>query len=69
MAAELTTDLLSPSIIVHPLNDTSNCWSAMHKSMICSVHVLAATHSDPNVAVSTVDCNLKHQSIGVLLNM
>jgi len=36
--------------------------------MTCSVHVLAAMHSEPNVAVSTVDCDLEHQSTGVLLN-
>ena len=35
--------------------------------MICSVHVLAAMHSDPKVAVSTVDWSLVYQSIGVLL--
>ena len=36
--------------------------------MICSVHVLAATHSDPNVAVSTVDWSLECQLMGVLLD-
>jgi len=36
--------------------------------MTCSVHVLAATYSEPNVAVSTVNCNLECQSIGVLLS-
>jgi len=36
--------------------------------MICSAHVLAATHSEPNVAVSTVDCGFECKSIGVLLS-
>ena len=37
------------------------------KSMICSVAVLAATNSDPYVAVSTVGCFLEYQSVGVWL--
>ena len=36
-------------------------------SMICSVGVFAATNSEPYVAVSTVACFLKYQSMGVLL--
>ena len=36
-------------------------------SMICSVAVLAATNSEPYVAVSTVACYLEYQSTGVLL--
>ena len=36
-------------------------------SMICSVAVLAATDSEPYVAVSTVACFLEYQSTGVLL--
>ena len=36
-------------------------------SMICSVAVLAATNSEPYVAVSTVVCFLEFQSTGVLL--
>jgi len=68
MTAELITDSLSPSIIVGPSTGTPRCRSARRKSMTCSVHVLAATCSKPNVAVSTVDCNLEHQSIGVLLS-
>ena len=36
-------------------------------SMICSVAVLAATSSEPYVAVSTVACCLEYQSTGVLL--
>ena len=37
------------------------------KSMICSVAVLAATNSEPYVAVSTVACFLEYQSVGVWL--
>ena len=36
-------------------------------SMICSVAVLAATNSEPYVAVSTVACFLEYQSTGVFL--
>ena len=36
-------------------------------SMICSVAALAATNSDPYVAVSTVACFLEYQSVGVWL--
>jgi len=68
MAAELITDSLSPSIVVGPLIGAPRHRSARRKSMICSVHVLAATHSEPNVAVSTVDCDLECQSTGVLLS-
>ena len=67
MATELTTDSLSPSITVHPLIGTPRCQSDRRKSMICSAQVLATTCSEPNVAVSTVDCNFECQSTGVLL--
>ena len=36
-------------------------------SMIFSVAVIAATNSEPYVAVSTVACFLEYQSTGVLL--
>ena len=36
-------------------------------SMICSVAVFAATHSEPYVAVSTVACFFGFQSTGDLL--
>jgi len=68
MAAELITDSLSPSTIVPPLTGAPSCRSARRKSMTCSVHVLAVTCSEPNAAVSTVDCNLERQSMGVLLS-
>jgi len=68
MAAELITNLLSPSTIVGPSIGTLRHRSARHKSMTCSVHAVAATCFEPNVAVSTVNCNLEDQSIGVLLS-
>ena len=37
------------------------------RSMICSVAVLAATNSEPYVAVSTVACLFENQSVGVVL--
>ena len=37
-------------------------------SMICSVAVLAATNSEPYVAVSTVACFLEYQSTGVFVD-
>ena len=39
------------------------------RSIICSVAVLAATNSEPYVAVSTVACFLEYQSVGVWLQM
>jgi len=68
MAAELITDSLSPSTIAGPSMGTLRCRIVRRKSMTCSVHVLAATCSKPNAAVSTVDCSLEHQSMGVLLS-
>ena len=35
--------------------------------MICSVVVLAATNSEPDVTVSTVACLFESQSVGVVL--
>jgi len=63
------TDSLSPNANNLPLIGTPGHSSVNWRSMICSVHVLAVTHSDPNVAVSTVECNLEYQSMGVWLNM
>ena len=48
------------------LMGTPKYLSVYLKSLICSVGVLAATNSDPYVAISTVDCLLEYQSIGVL---
>ena len=63
--ALVTTDLLSPNIYDLDLMGTPSYLSVYLISMICSVAVLAATNSDPYVAVSTVACFLKYQSVGV----
>ena len=52
----LTTVSLSPNIMVEcSIGSTPRYRNVFCKSMICSVHVLAATYSEPEVAVSTVD--------------
>ena len=51
MVELVTTDLLSPNIYA--------LVSVFLRSMIFSVGVLAATNSEPDVAVSTVACLLK----------
>jgi hypothetical protein len=58
MEAVLTTDSLSPNITVEWATGTPRYRKVHLRSMICSEEVLAATYSDPNVAVSTVDCSL-----------
>ena len=65
--ARVTTDLLSPNIYDLDLWGTPRYLSVYLISMICSVAVLAATNSDPYVAVSTVGCFLVYQSVGVWL--
>ena len=65
--ALVTTDLLSPNIYDLDLMGTPRYLSLYLISMICSVAVLAATNSDPYVAVSTVACFLEYQSVGVLI--
>ncbi len=67
MEAVLTTDSLSPNIMVAVSTVTPRYRKVFRRSMICSVHVLAAEHSDPNVAVSAVDCNFENWSMSVLL--
>ena len=63
--ALVTTDLLSPNIYDLDLMGTPRYLNVYLMSMICSVAVLAATNSDPYVAVSTVACFLEYQSVGV----
>ena len=67
--ALVTTDLLSPNIYDLDLMGTPRYLSVYLISMICSVAVLAATNSDPYVAVSTVACFLEYQSVGVCVNL
>ena len=52
----MTTDLLSPNMNVLVMIGTPRYLSVFLRSMICSVAVLAATNSEPYVAVSTVAC-------------
>ena len=63
--ALVTTDLLSPNIYDLDLMGTPRYLSVYQRSIICSVAVLAATNSEPYVAVSTVACFLEYQSVGV----
>ena len=51
----LMTDSLSPNITDLPTG-TPMYISVNHRSIICSVAILAATNSDENVDVSTVFC-------------
>ena len=62
-----TTDLLSPNMYALVMMGTPRYLSVFLRSMICSVAVLAATNSEPDVAVSTVTCLLENQSVGVVL--
>ena len=59
--ALVTTDLLSPNIYDLDLMCKPRYLSVYLMSMICSVAVLAATNSDPYVAVSTVACFLEYR--------
>ena len=59
----VTTDLLSPNIYDFDLMGTPRYHSVYLMSIICSVSVLAATNSDPYVAVSTVACFLEYQTV------
>ena len=60
------TDLLLPNIYNFDLMGTPRYLKVYLMSIIvCSVAVLAATNSDPYVAVSTVACFLEYQSVGV----
>ena len=54
MIALVMTDLLSPNMYALVMMGTPRYLSVSLRSMICSVAVLAATNSEPYVAVSTV---------------
>ena len=60
-------NLLSPNKKDLAQMGAPRCLKVCLMSMICSVAVLAATDSEPYVAVSTVACFLEYQSTGVLL--
>ena len=67
MVELVTTDLLSPNMHAFIMIGTPRCLSVFLTSMICSVAVLAATNSEPYVAVSTVAFLFENQSVGGLL--
>ena len=56
---DVTTDLLSPNIHALSSIGTPMDLKVYLRSIICSEAVLAATNSDPYVAVSTVACFLE----------
>ena len=64
MVELVTTDLLSPNMYAFVMMGTPRYLSVCLRSMICSVAVLAATNSEPHVAVSTVACFF---NVGVVL--
>jgi hypothetical protein len=63
----LTTDSLSPNMKLS-LIGTPRYLNESRLSMTCSVAVLAATYSEPYVAVTVELCFFAYQSTGVLLN-
>ena len=65
MVELITTDLLSPNMNVFPWIGTPKYRRVVRISIIWSTAVLAATNSEPDVAVSTVACHLQNQSNGV----
>ena len=67
MVALVITDLSLPNMYALVMMGTPIYLSVSMRSMICSVAVLAATNSEPYVAVSTVACLFEYQSIGVVL--
>jgi hypothetical protein len=62
-----TTDLLSPNMKFFSLTGTPRYLRVLRRSIICSMHIHAATNSELYVAVYTVACFLEYQSSGVLL--
>ena len=67
MVELVTTDLLSPNMYALVMMGTPRYLSVFLRCMICSVAVLAATTSEPYVAVSTVACLFENQSVEVVL--
>ena len=59
-----TTDLLSPNMYALVMMGTPRYLNEFLRSMICSVPFLAATNSEPYVAVSTVACLFENESVG-----
>ena len=64
--ALVTTDLWSPNKKDLAPMGAPRYLKVCLMSMICCVAVLAATNSEPYVAVSTVVCFLEYQSTGLV---
>ena len=69
MVELLMTDLLSPNMKLLLLIGTPSYIRVYLRSTIWSTAILAATNSDPYVAVCTVACLLECQSVGVQMAM
>ena len=69
MVEHVMTDLLSPNMKLLLLIGTPRYIRVYERSTVWSTAILAATNSDPYVAVSTVACLLEYKSVGVPLTM
>ena len=69
MVELVMTDLLSTNMKLLLLVGTPSYIRVYLRLTIWSTAILAATNSDPYVAVSTVACLLEYQSVGVPLTM
>ena len=69
MVELVVTDLLSPNMNLLLLIGTPRYIRVYLRLTIWSTAILAATNSDPYVAVFTVACLLEYQSVGVPLTM
>ena len=67
MAELMTANVLSPNIYAFIMMGTPRYLTVFLSSITCSAAVLAATNSEPYVAVSTVTYLFKTQSDGVVL--
>jgi hypothetical protein len=63
----VTTDRLSPNMWEVSSTGAPRCLSGVRNPCVCWMAVFAEVNSDPWVVVSTVDCFLENQSMGVLL--
>ena len=67
MVELMTTALLSPNLYVLVMMGIPGYLIVFLRSIICSVAILAATNSEPYVAVCTVACLFENQSVRVVL--
>ena len=68
MVELMITDLLSPNMYALVMMGIPRYLNVFLRSMICSVAVLAATNSEPHVAISTVACLFENQSVRAVLS-